>query len=315
MLRRPGRDQVLQADSAARVVELCQTHSPALVLLETHMPGLDTFSAAADIRRLRPHAKIGLLTRHSDPQTLSRVRKHHLHGLIYKCDPTEELHYAIKRMLGGGFYTPPSATPSSLTPQVDDGLNSLTERENSVLALYAQGLSIKDIANELHISVKTAETHRNNFGRKLGIPTGALYFSRPPAPLPGRVFGWELLRFHTHRSKAISGHLLTGRSVRSNESMSRSFSKSLSRSSRAACERQVWAAFFGDLIRSARQTRRLSVEEASRAADMAASEWEAIEAGTVPRILKQLHALAAGLSLEFEAIVPLVLFCRDAWRR
>ena len=97
--------------------------------------------------------------------------------------------------------------------------------------------------------------------------------------------------------------------------MSRSFSKSLSRSSRAACERRVWAAFFGDLIRSARETRRLSVEEASRAAGMTASEWEAIEAGTVPRILGQLHALAAGLGLEFEAVVPVVLFCRDAWRR
>jgi DNA-binding NarL/FixJ family response regulator len=207
MLRRPGRDQVLQADSAARVVELCQTHSPALVLLETMMPGLDTFSAAADIKRLRPHVKIGLLTCHTDAQTLARVRKHHLHGLIYKCDPPEELHYAIKRMLGGGFYVPPSAAPPSLdTPVNENVLEALTERETSVLTLYAQGLSIKEIANELHISVKTAETHRNNFGRKLGIPTGALYFSRPPPPLPGRAFGWELLRFHTHRSKAISGH-------------------------------------------------------------------------------------------------------------
>jgi transcriptional regulator with XRE-family HTH domain len=97
--------------------------------------------------------------------------------------------------------------------------------------------------------------------------------------------------------------------------MSRLFPESFSRSSRAACERRVWAAFFGDLIRSARQTRGLSIEEASRAAGMAVSEWEAIEAGTVPRILEQLQALAAGLGLEFEAMVPLVLFCRDAWRR
>jgi DNA-binding NarL/FixJ family response regulator len=184
MLRRPGRDQVLQAASAAHVVELCQTHSPALVLLETMMPGLDTFSAATDIKRLRPHAKIGLLTRHTDPVTLSRFRRHQLHGLIYKCDPTEELHYAIKRMLGGGFYVPPSATPAGLTPQSNDnGLDSLTERETSVLTLYAQGLSIKDIANELHISVKTAETHRNNFGRKLGNMNRCSLFLQTPAPV------------------------------------------------------------------------------------------------------------------------------------
>jgi transcriptional regulator with XRE-family HTH domain len=97
--------------------------------------------------------------------------------------------------------------------------------------------------------------------------------------------------------------------------MSPLFPESLSRSSRAACERQVWGKFFGDLIRSARETRRLSVEEASRAAGMTVAEWEAIEAGTVPRIVERLHALAAGLGLEFEAVVPLVLFCRDAWGR
>ena len=97
--------------------------------------------------------------------------------------------------------------------------------------------------------------------------------------------------------------------------MSSMFTEPLPRSSRAACERQVWGKFFGDLIRSARETRSLSIEEASRAAGMAVAEWEAIEAGTVPRILGQLHALAAGLGLEFEAMVPVVLFCRDAWRR
>ena len=97
--------------------------------------------------------------------------------------------------------------------------------------------------------------------------------------------------------------------------MSSMFTESLPRSSRAACERRVWGKFFGDLIRSAREERSLSIEEASRAAGMAASKWEAIEAGAVPRVLGQLHALAAGLGLEFEAMVPVVLFCRDAWRR
>jgi two-component system NarL family response regulator len=161
MLLRPGRD---------------------LVLLEAHMPGLDTFSAAADIRRLRPQAKIALLTRHTDPETLARVRKHHLHGLIYKSDKTEELHYAIRRILGGGFYTPPSSgEPTDLTPLANAaGLSSLTDREMTVLTLYARGYVIKDIANELHVSVKTAETHLNNLRRKLGIPTALSISPAPP---------------------------------------------------------------------------------------------------------------------------------------
>ena len=97
--------------------------------------------------------------------------------------------------------------------------------------------------------------------------------------------------------------------------MSSLFPEFLSCSSRATYQRQVWGEFFGDLIRSARETRRLSVEEASRAAGMAVSEWEAIEDGTVPGTREELHTLAAGLGLEFEAMVPVVLFCRGAWGR
>jgi transcriptional regulator with XRE-family HTH domain len=95
--------------------------------------------------------------------------------------------------------------------------------------------------------------------------------------------------------------------------MSMLFLDSLSRSSRAAYELQAWGEFFGDLIRSAREERSLSIEEAARGSGMAASEWESIEAGTVPRTREQFHALAAGLGLESEAMVPLVLFCQRAW--
>ena len=56
------------------------------------------------------------------------------------------------------------------THDTGNPLDMLTPREKAVMVLYAQGLSIKEIANDLCISVKTAETHRNNFGRKLGYP-------------------------------------------------------------------------------------------------------------------------------------------------
>jgi len=97
--------------------------------------------------------------------------------------------------------------------------------------------------------------------------------------------------------------------------MSNLFPQSLPRSPRAVYQRQVWGQFFGDLIRSARETRSLSVEEASRAAGMAVAEWEAIEAGTVPRTREQLRAVAVGLAIESDAMAGLALFCRQAWGR
>jgi transcriptional regulator with XRE-family HTH domain len=97
--------------------------------------------------------------------------------------------------------------------------------------------------------------------------------------------------------------------------MSSLFPEFLPASSRAAYERQVWGEFFGDLIRSAREERSLSVEEVSRAAGMAIAEWEAIEAGVVPRTREQLQAVAAALAVEWEAMASLALFCSQAWGR
>jgi ribosome-binding protein aMBF1 (putative translation factor) len=108
---------------------------------------------------------------------------------------------------------------------------------------------------------------------------------------------------------------LTGRLFRSNEYMSNLFPDSLPRSPRAAYERQVWGEFFGDLIRSAREERTLSVEEVARASGMSASEWQAIEAGAVPRSREQLQAVAAGLAIEWEGMASLAIFCRQAWGR
>jgi transcriptional regulator with XRE-family HTH domain len=97
--------------------------------------------------------------------------------------------------------------------------------------------------------------------------------------------------------------------------MSNMFSDPSSRSSRQAYESKVWAEFFGDLLRSAREQRSLSLEEAGRRAGMTASQWEAIEAGRVPTTLDQLQALAAGLDIEWSAMAGLALLCRQAWGR
>lgn len=134
--------EVLQAGNAAKAVQLCQSQPPALVLLETMMPGLDSFSAALDIRRDCPAAKIAILTRYSNPEYMLRVRQHRLNGFILKTDSLDELYYALHTILNGGFYTPPSMS-TLLRDQVpgQDLLSILTQREKSVLTLYAQGWS------------------------------------------------------------------------------------------------------------------------------------------------------------------------------
>ena len=163
---------VLQADNAARALDLCKSHVPALVLLETLMPGLDTFAAAADIRQIRPQTKIAVLTRHNHTDLFRRARRQRLNGFILKEDSCQELDYAIRTVLRGGFYTPPSMSSELLIPsEAVDPIESLTPREKSELVLCAQGYTMKEIANVLHISVKTAETQLNKVERSRAADT------------------------------------------------------------------------------------------------------------------------------------------------
>ena len=77
--------------------------------------------------------------------------------------------------------------------------------------------------------------------------------------------------------------------------------------------REAWSQLFGSLLREAREERGRSVEEAAEAAGMSTSEWEAVEAGQVPETWEKVRRMADGLGIDRSWIVPLVLFCREAW--
>ena len=175
---------VLQADHAAGPLALCRSHNPALVLLEAMLPGMDGYATAAGVRQARPAARIAILTHHNDPSLLARARRERLNGFILKRDGFEELSYAIRTILKGGFYLPPSLSSAVIEPALEpDPVESLTSRERSVFSLYAQGYGNQAIAEALHISAKTAETHVNNLRRKLGQRTA---WARPADPASGR---------------------------------------------------------------------------------------------------------------------------------
>ena len=88
-------------------------------------------------------------------------------------------------------------------------------------------------------------------------------------------------------------------------------------SSRSPCtsafRRQVWGDLFGNFLRDAREERGRSVDEAAEAAGMEAAEWEAVEAGQVPETWEQVRRVADGLGIDRSWMVPLVLFCHEAW--
>jgi transcriptional regulator with XRE-family HTH domain len=80
-----------------------------------------------------------------------------------------------------------------------------------------------------------------------------------------------------------------------------------------ALRRRFWAGVFAEAIAYNRQARGLSVEDAAELAGMDASEWAAIEAGSVPQTAAQLQSMAGTLEIHYDRLLNLVLLCRDAW--
>jgi transcriptional regulator with XRE-family HTH domain len=78
-------------------------------------------------------------------------------------------------------------------------------------------------------------------------------------------------------------------------------------------ERVVWGRLFGGYIGTIRKNAGLSVEEAARLSGMEASEWMAVEEGTVPQDINRLRAMADAMQVSLDSIGTLVLVCRAAW--
>jgi DNA-binding NarL/FixJ family response regulator len=171
--------KVLQTDNALGAIELTRANNPALAILDLGMPGLDTFEAVSQIRHIAPHTKVLIWTGRTALDLLIRARQLKTHAYVLKGDPMDEMQYAVRTVVRGGVYTPPSLSHLLLEPGRTEksAIGCLTPRERSILAQISKGLPMKEIADNLRISVKTAETHRNNLGRKLGHPNKAQLFA------------------------------------------------------------------------------------------------------------------------------------------
>ena len=171
--------KVLQAADAGEAVALTKKHNPVLVILELMMPGMDSFEAATQIRQVAPYTKVVIMTGRAEVDLVRRARSLKIHGYILKADSHGESQYAINTVLRGGAYVPPSLSEQLLDPERDgrSAIDILTPKEKAMLSLIAQGMTMKQAADHLHISPKTAETHRNNLGRKLGHPNKAQLFA------------------------------------------------------------------------------------------------------------------------------------------
>jgi two-component system nitrate/nitrite response regulator NarL len=165
-----------EASDAMETLRKIKKLAPDVIVLDVNLPTIDGGELARRLRRLVPKTKLIAFSIHSSEAYVVKMARCGVHGYVTKDQPAGDLLEAIKRVYSGDLHFPAGMTdallaPSS-SPEKEEGA-ALTSRELEVLGLLAEGLSNKGIGGKLGISVRTAETHRENLSRKLNILTVA----------------------------------------------------------------------------------------------------------------------------------------------
>jgi two-component system response regulator NreC len=157
-----------EAGDGAAVVERCRQLRPDVVLLDLTMPGRGGIPAAEDICREFPDSKVLVLTMHDDDAYVRLARLAGASGYVLKKALATELIRAIRAVHAGKTHFPATSDEPTTTRPA-----TLSDRENEVVALIALGHTNAEIADKLHISEKTVETHRAHVFEKLNLETRA----------------------------------------------------------------------------------------------------------------------------------------------
>jgi DNA-binding NarL/FixJ family response regulator len=174
----PNLELVGELTSADNLVAEAEQHAPDIVLMDVAMPGLDPFVAATELRRRLPDTKTVFLSAHVRDHYLDAAFRAGAWGYLYKGDDMEDIVKALKRVAEGEYVFSPhvlervrvqnlSGRPGA--PKRSSKLDALTPTETQVLRMMGKGLSRTQIAETLHRSVKTIDTHRAAIMKKLDI--------------------------------------------------------------------------------------------------------------------------------------------------
>jgi DNA-binding NarL/FixJ family response regulator len=169
----PGVEIVAEVDDGLGAVEAARTQKPDVVVIDISMPGMNGLDAMRRITDAAPEVKVLCLSMHSDRRFVDAALRSGARGYLLKECALEELVSAIHAVVAGQIHVSPRLTDAVLNDyQADRGerstLEELTPREREVLQLLAEGHATRDVAERLHVSVKTVGTHREHLMQKLG---------------------------------------------------------------------------------------------------------------------------------------------------
>lgn len=172
LLEADGFHIVGEAENGQEAIRLTRQHSPQVAVLDYSMPVLNGIDAAREIQRQSPETVVVLLTMYDDEKYALEALKCAIRGFVLKHQAASDLINAIREVLQGSIYLSPgisAAVVKALMLKNGEPGELLTGRERQVLQLIAEGNTTKEIAGLLHLSVKTAESHRSRIMSKLDV--------------------------------------------------------------------------------------------------------------------------------------------------
>ena len=164
-----------EARDGRRVVDLVKQLKPDVVLMDVSMPDMNGFDATRRVHEFDEKVKVLMLTMHDEEELVARCLEAGAAGYIMKDAPASQLLYAIETVHKGERYLSPNVlkkvvdgyVKNSNRPQTS--YDRLTAREREILKLLAEGLTVKEIAVRLNLSVKTVEVHKHNLMKKIDV--------------------------------------------------------------------------------------------------------------------------------------------------
>jgi two-component system response regulator NreC len=170
-------EPVGEAGSARDAIFEARSTKPDVILLDVVMPDQSGIEVIPQLLHESPGAKILVLSMQDDPQYLREAFAAGASGYVLKEAADSEVVAAVREVAGGGQYVHPELGARLVAAETEERRRAqedpLSERENEVLHLLALGHTNQEIAKQLFISVRTAETHRAHIMQKLRLSSRA----------------------------------------------------------------------------------------------------------------------------------------------
>ncbi len=171
--RQPDMQVVAEAQDGPEAVEMALAQRPDLCILDVAMPRLTGLQAAREIRSHAPEVSVLILSMHDDERYVFEALQAGASGYVLKREADHALVEAVRAVARGEAFLTNAAERSLIRAWMSDEssgpVDSLTAREREVVKLIAEAHTNTQIAEVLHLSEKTVESHRANVLRKLGM--------------------------------------------------------------------------------------------------------------------------------------------------